>query len=152
VDTIGSLIDQTGVEPLFAVLNGVLDRQLMASAMTPLSAPLATREAGIYAIYQSGELVYIGSTTRLRERLAKHRQTICEASQLDIGDSTFKFVVCSRMAALSAEQHMITYYKPAWNSTGFGNRRHGKGRRHQRRSAWDVRYGREVTAASACPT
>ena len=100
---------------------------------------------------EAGWPMYIGSSPRLRGRLARHRDSIRQLRDLDVADWR---VVClevpARGEALLVECHLQTVCAPVWNSvvTGLGTRAPGAGRPgvRGRLTALDVLHGPRVWA------
>lgn len=76
----------------------------------------------------------------LRDRLRQHAGSIHEATNLDLADFHFRFLIVDDIWIPLGENMMIERFKPIWNLVidGFGNKDPGKGRATQRRSFWDV--------------
>ncbi|MCG7499167.1 Eco29kI family restriction endonuclease [Vibrio sp. Of7-15] len=104
----------------------------------------------MYPIYV-GKAVPTGSrqglTTKvgsqLKNRLAKHRNSITQAENLDENDFLCRFIILQGNATemiSTIESYLIREYNPLWNSyiDGFGINAPGKGRYNQQPSEWDT--------------
>jgi len=132
--------------------------QLAAVSGSPLVTALVGRsgqDAGVYLLSyrgdhplyapaaQSGQPIYVGSTTSLHNRLVRHVHSLSEVNDFDPDDIVVKLVRCpSWHAAAHLEGLLTERLAPLWNQrwlAGFGSRAQGPGRvGHQRRSAWDT--------------
>lgn len=142
IDTIEKLVREAGIDFGFGVLNALLERRLMQAPMIAMSSSLRAMEitAGIYAIFYRDKLVYIGSSDDVRGRMREHRRSVLNASSLNIDECFFRYLPCSKMAALSCEQHLIELHRPAWNRSGFGS----KNSALFSQSEWNQKYGRTL--------
>lgn len=129
----------------FDALIVIRERELALARRLPIDMQERVPTAsGVYAIYYRDRLVYIGSADKMRGRLREHRASVRSAGRIDRGEVAYIFILCSRHASLAIESRLIAHYAPPWNSTGFGSKVNGNGRRHQRPSKWDVTFGRPV--------
>lgn len=88
------------------------------------------------------------SSPALRNRLSKHRRSIEEVGNLDVGDFFVRFLVVDLIWIPLGENMLIRSFSPAWNQVveGFGINAPGKGRKDQRTSQWDVIHpGRKIS-------
>lgn len=94
----------------------------------------------------------VGSSTEvptgkvLFKRLKEHADSIRAASNLNIEDFYFRFLVVDDIWIPLGESLIISRFTPVWNSLidGFGNHNPGKGRHAGMRPRWDVLHpGRE---------
>ena len=96
------------------------------------AAPLAKQtvdaipnEQGVYQLFLSGVLTYIGKTDAqhgLRVRLLRHAQKIQYRLNLNPSDVTFKAVRVYVFTAIDLEKQLIDHYGGApWNGSGFGS-------------------------------
>lgn len=78
--------------------------------------------------------------TALRDRIGQHHTSIEEASNLKVGDFSFRALVVDEIFIPLGENMLIERFRPVWNLVidGFGNKDPGKRRKDQYRSAWDV--------------
>lgn len=120
---------------------------LVMSADTKPIAHAATlpRRSGVYVLQHEDEMVYVGKTKNLRNRLRKHKRTIDDAEKLLSEDVKVTTVTLSEHLMVGLEEYLINRHRPAWNGRGFGSNAHGKGREGQRLSDWNKLYGRKVT-------
>lgn len=137
--------------------------------------------AGVYAIYYKGDFapyanlsgtdhpIYVGKAdpdnpaakdavsqgTKLSGRLNEHAKSIRKAiSTLSIDDFECRFLIVQTGFQKSAEDYLINFFKPIWNSETkicFGLGKHGDSSetRGNKRSPWDTLHpGREWADAS----
>lgn len=80
------------------------------------------------------------SGTSLRDRLRKHANSIRAASNLELTDFSFRYLVVEDIWIPLGENILIETYQPVWNVCldGFGNNDPGNRRKTQYRSPWDV--------------
>lgn len=140
IDAIEKLVECTGIATSFGILNGVLERRLMAAPLISLSSSTFPTGAGLYAIFCCDELVYIGSSDEVRHRMGEHRRSVLNASGLDIEHCFCRCVTCPKMAALSCEEQLIEVHQPPWNKSGFGS----KNSALFSQSEWNQKYGRTL--------
>ncbi|MGE8114531.1 Eco29kI family restriction endonuclease [Pseudomonas sp. NPDC086566] len=128
--------------------------------------------AGIYALYYKGSFkpycrlagsdhpIYVGKAdpsnpsakdaiaqgTKLSSRMNEHAKNIRKAkSTLDINDFKCRFLIVQSGFQKSAEDYLINFFKPIWNSETkicFGLGKHGDSTetRDNRRSPWDTMH------------
>lgn len=128
--------------------------------------------AGIYAIYYKGGFkpysklvdsdhpIYVGKAdpsnpsakdaiaqgTKLSSRMSEHAKSIRKArSTLDINDFKCRFLIVQSGFQKSAEDYLINFFKPLWNSETkicFGLGKHGDSHetRDNKRSPWDTMH------------
>jgi hypothetical protein len=154
---------------------------LVAQARHPLSAIPDFYGAGVYAIYYKGDFapyaplsgtdhpIYVGKAdpdnqaakdavsqgTKLSGRLNEHAKSIRKAtSTLSIEDFECRFLIVQTGFQKSAEDYLINFFKPIWNSETkicFGLGKHGDSSetRGNKRSPWDTLHpGREWADSS----
>lgn len=154
---------------------------LVAQARHPLSAIPEFYGAGVYAIYYKGDFepyaplsdtdhpIYVGKAdpdnqaakdavsqgTKLSGRLNEHARSIIKAkSTLSIEDFECRFLIVQTGFQKSAEDYLINFFKPIWNSETkicFGLGKHGDSSaiRGNKRSPWDTMHpGREWAESS----
>lgn len=123
-------------------LTGALAEQLDAALPTLIPEPLSISKLndvdpipGIYQLYLSGELVYIGKADRnLRSRLTDHYRKIIGRLNIDIADMTFTGLYLEgTWIPVGPEQMLIKRRedqgdRPPWNFNGFGMNDPGKER------------------------
>lgn len=124
----------------------------------PYQPVVAKNQGGVYEqpIYvgkavpkgaRKGGLAFDASKGRaLRDRLRQHANSIDEATNLNLGDFSFRSLVVDDIWIPLGENMMIEQFKPIWNLVidGFGNKDPGKRRATQYKSPWDVLHpGRE---------
>jgi hypothetical protein len=143
---------------------------LVAQARIPLASINRFYGAGVYAIYYRGEFapyrplsgaetpIYVGKASpagdgtrtpreqgeRLVARLNDHRKNISKATTtLDIADFDARFLVVQSGWEKSAEDYLISLFRPIWNSEVdilYGLGKHGDNAevRANKRSPWDT--------------
>lgn len=87
-----------------------------------------------------------GKGNALRDRLKQHASSVSQASNLEVDDFLFRFLVVDDIWIPLGENMLIENFKPIWNMIidGFGNKDPGKRRATQHKSPWDVLHpGRE---------
>ena len=154
---------------------------LVAQARHPLAAIPEFYGAGVYAIYYRGNFapyallastdhpIYVGKADpdspaakdavsqgiKLSGRLNEHAKSIRKAATtLSIDDFECRFLIVQTGFQKSAEDYLIDFFKPIWNSETkicFGLGKHGDSAatRGNKRSPWDTMHpGREWADAS----
>jgi hypothetical protein len=123
-------------------LTGALAEQLDAALPTLTPAPLSITRLegvdpipGIYQLYLSDELVYVGKADRnLRGRLTDHHRKLIGRLNIDIADLTFTGLYLEgTWIPVGPEQMLIKRreeqgVRPLWNFNGFGINDPGKER------------------------
>ncbi|MYM36593.1 Eco29kI family restriction endonuclease [Duganella sp. FT94W] len=155
---------------------------LVAQTKHPLAKIPEFYGAGVYAIYYKGDFapyaqlkgrdhpIYVGKAdpdnpaakdavsqgTKLSARLNEHARSIRKAvTTLDINDFECRFLIVQTGFQKSAEDYLINFFKPIWNSETkicFGLGKHGDSSdtRGNKRSPWDTMHpGREWANATA---
>ena len=76
----------------------------------------------------------------LYRRLNDHRKSLISATNIEVQDFTYRYLVVEDIWIALGEALLISRFTPVWNTTldGFGNHDPGKGRKDQRRSKWDI--------------
>lgn len=157
-------------------------RALMKYPPCDLPPPDQIDGCGVYAIHYRGsfpayanmtgdEPIYVGKAEpegrrqgraragpikpALRNRLAKHAQSIEFACNLRLEDFQCRWLELDPIWIGLTERMLIGEYRPIWNVVvnGFGNNPPGKGRSNQRRSQWDTLHPGRQWASSLpdCP-
>jgi hypothetical protein len=154
---------------------------LVAQTKHPLARIPEFYGAGVYAIYYRGDFapyaplkgrdhpIYVGKAdpdnqaakdaisqgTKLSARLNEHARSIKKAgTTLDINDFECRFLIVQTGFQKSAEDYLINFFKPIWNSETkicFGLGKHGDSSetRVNKRSPWDTMHpGREWADAT----
>jgi hypothetical protein len=154
---------------------------LVAQNRHPLAAIPEFYGAGVYAIYYKGNFesylplsgkdhpIYVGKAdpdnqaakdamsqgTKLSARLNEHAKSIRKAeTTLSINDFECRFLIVQTGFQKSAEDYLINFFKPIWNSEQkicFGLGKHGDSSetRGNKRSPWDTLHpGRSWAATS----
>ncbi len=154
---------------------------LVAQTKHPLARIPEFYGAGVYAIYYRGSFapylplkgrdhpIYVGKAdpdnqsakdavsqgTKLSARLNEHARSIRKAATtLDINDFECRFLIVQTGFQKSAEDYLINFFKPIWNSETkicFGLGKHGDSSktRVNKRSPWDTMHpGREWADAT----
>ena len=85
--------------------------------------------------------VAVSTTTRqLSARLREHARSVTEATNLNIGDFSARYLVVEPIWIPLGEALLLTRHAPVWNAIvdGFGNHDPGKGRISGLRPLWDT--------------
>lgn len=155
---------------------------LVAQEKHPLSLVPSFYGAGVYAIYYGGNFepyaalsgtdhpIYVGKAdpsnpaahdaegqgTKLSSRLIEHAKSIRKAtSTLSVEDFSCRFLIVQSGFQKSAEDYLIGFFEPIWNSETkicFGLGKHGdsSATRANDRSPWDTMHpGRSWAATTA---
>lgn len=155
---------------------------LVAQPRLPLATITPFYGSGVYAIYYTGGFslyapisgketpIYVGQASprlanaqtpldqgsKLSDRLNEHRKNIARAtSTLDIADFQYRSLVVQSGWETAAEDYLIHFFRPVWNSETrilFGLGKHGDDAktRSNRRSPWDtVHPGRTWASAQS---
>ena len=102
------------------------------------AVPSGARKGGLGMNVDHGLALY--------NRLSEHYVSISKATNLNINDFVFRFLVVDDIWIPLTESMLIEQFKPLWNRCidGFGNHDPGKGRYQQQKSPWDcIHEGRE---------
>ena len=96
------------------------------------AVPLGARKGGFGLGETPGQVLY--------RRLVEHTRTIDEVENLELGHFACRYLVVDDIWIPLAEQLLIEWFSPIWNTVidGFGIHDPGKGRRKQQRSRWDT--------------
>ena len=109
----------------------------------------APDERGVYGLYCSGELVYVGKavgTTRLRRRLGEHAKKIGGRQGISLADMEYRALpLRDDWMVVAAESALIEKYRPEWNGSGFGSHVPGKGRPGIHPAKWDKKFPHKAT-------
>lgn len=174
----GSIFDPT--DPKTA--GRVVALTLVAQDKHPLAEIPNFYGAGVYAIYYRGAFeaytplsgtdhpIYVGKAdpesqaakdavgqgNKLFGRLSEHAKNIARAtSTLDVADFDCRFLVVQTGFQTAAEDYLIDFFKPIWNSEtrichGLGKHGDNAGTRGNKRSPWDtIHPGRPWATATA---
>lgn len=92
-------------------------------------------------------------STALRSRLASHKRSLAEVSNLEVNDFHVRFLVVDLIWIPLGESMLIRSFAPPWNRVveGFGINAPGKGRKDQRRSQWDTIHPGRAIASNLPP-
>jgi hypothetical protein len=91
-------------------------------------------EQGVYHLFRTGLLMYVGKAENLRSRLTQHREKISGRRNIDVDEMGFKcLTVHQNWTALAPENSLIEHYKTQagvceWNGNGFGIHDPGRNR------------------------
>ncbi len=91
----------------------------------------ARKEAGVYQLYQSDVLVYVGKSDKdMVGRLERHRSTLTGRQNISLDEMSFKGVhISQNWSALTTEAALITHFgNTTWNNSGFGSNDPGRRR------------------------
>jgi len=121
--------------------NSQLVEKFEASPEHALTEDVAPPDAGVYALYRNGKLVYTGRALQrmtLRRRLAEHARKIDSRQNIHLGEMSCRFLVIEgSWFVRAAEDALINYYTPEWNRSGVGGHVPGIGRPGKYVSKWD---------------
>ncbi|MFZ4695986.1 MAG: Eco29kI family restriction endonuclease [Verrucomicrobiia bacterium] len=163
------------------VIGELIARTLLIQPKRPLSGTGERRfyGSGVYAIYYRGDFhcyapisgtenpIYVGKAdprsmhartveeqgTGLWTRLNDHKRSIGTAENLRLEDFDCRYLVVKSAWEETAENHLITYFKPVWNNEmevcyGFGKHGDSGETRRNQRSPWDTLHsGRSWASA-----
>jgi predicted GIY-YIG superfamily endonuclease len=103
---------------------------LETSPEHPLSAPEARSQPGVYVLFRSGLVVYIGQARNLRRRLGEHLNKVENRQGITVEEVTCRFLTLEKMWEVArAEEALIQRYNPEWNGIpGFSMHVPGAGR------------------------
>lgn len=123
--------------------NHQLIEKFEASPEHALAPEVAPPLRGVYALYYKGKLVYAGKAlnTTLGRRLGEHYRKLISRQNIDQAEVSCRFLTIEGdWFVRAAEDALIQYYSPAWQSSGFGSHVPGRGRPGIRTSRWDTEY------------
>jgi hypothetical protein len=98
--------------------------RFVESPLMGFPAPKTPAETGIYGLYVERKLVYIGKATgksHLRKRFSEHARKISGRKNIKLSQMQCRFLIIAEEWVHYAEHHLINYYKPEWNGSGFGS-------------------------------
>ena len=153
---------------------------MVGQARQPLASMGPFYGSGVYAIYYNGALecyraisgsetpIYVGKAApatggartprdqgeRLAARLNEHRKNILKASTtLDVADFQARFLVVQSGWERSAEDYLISLFRPIWNSEvgilyGLGKHGDDPATRGNKRSPWDTLHPGRIWAVA----
>lgn len=137
IDIISALTEQ-----LVAAL-AKLDR----GSLTTQNIESVPGERGVYQLFHSGTLVYVGKADNLRGRLGQHLRKISGRRNISVTDMGFSCVTVHRnWTALAPEETLIVHFKEEglcdWNGVGFGPHDPGRERETTNKppEGFDARY------------
>jgi len=118
--------------------------RFVESPLMGFPAPKTPAETGIYGLYVERKLVYIGKATgksHLRKRFSEHARKISGRKNIKLSQMQCRFLIIAEEWVHYAEHHLINYYKPEWNGSGFGSHVPGAGRPGvEGPPTWDQKY------------
>lgn len=123
--------------------NHQLIEKFEASPDHPLAPDVAPALTGVYALCFQGQLVYAGKAlnTTLARRLTEHYRKIAGRRNIEVSEVSCRFLtIDGDWFVRAAEDALIQYYTPLWQSSGFGSHVPGRGRPGIRTSRWDQEY------------
>lgn len=96
-----------------------------------------------------GEGLEVTAAADLFNRLRQHANSIAGAQNLELADFGCRYLVVAPVWIPLAEELLIRWFSPLWNTlvTGFGNNDPGGRRYTQLRSLWDVLHPGRAWAA-----
>ena len=153
------------------VIGDLVARTLLLQEREPLEDVVKQSfyGAGVYAIYYRGSFdcyaplsgkdhpIYVGKAdpvamhaltpqgqgVKLHDRLKDHHKNIGKARNLDLADFDCRYLVVRSAWVETAEDHLINWFMPVWNSEskvcyGFGKHGDNAKTRANERSPWDT--------------
>lgn len=95
-----------------------------------------------------------GNTTALWSRINKHRDSVSQATNLDVKDFHVRFLVIESLWIPLGETLMINRFQSVWNCLvyGFGSNAPGAGRNMGKRSRWDTLHPGRPPAVKLQPS
>jgi hypothetical protein len=136
-------------------IKSALTAQLLAAfeALTPAALNVdelsnVEAEPGVYELFQSGTLVYVGKTDgSMRKRLSEHMEKVSGRKNISLDEMTFNALyVGPNWTALAPETNLIKHYRSegasAWNGNGFGIHDPGRNREETNKppDGFDAQY------------
>lgn len=128
--------------------------KLEASPLLKLDKGVGPAEIGIYALYLSDHLVYVGKASKgitkskrtLRDRFGEHVSKISGRRNISLKNMKCRYLTFeSEWWVFAAEFAFVTHYQPEWNASGFGSKVPGVGRPGTKRvSRWDAKFPRRA--------
>lgn len=105
-----------------------------------LAFPIYVGKADSKGKRKGGFIEDSASGTALFKRLSDHAKSINQATNLDINDFFYRFLVVDDLWISLGESLLISKHAPVWNTVveGFGNHDPGKGRYQGMRPLWDM--------------
>lgn len=118
--------------PYRPITKPVSDKGEMGPIYVGKAIPAGARKGGVGLDEPAGTVLY--------NRLYEHARSIEQASNLELGDFTCRYLITDDIWIPLGESLLIARFSPLWNMVveGFGNHDPGGGRRKQQRSNWDV--------------
>jgi len=108
--------------------------ELTPESLTAASLARLEKRQGVYQLYKSGELVYVGSASgMLPQRLGQHMRKIGGRQNISIAEMAFTCLyVDEDLTVLAPEERLIKVFQgegaAPWNTNGFGNNDPGRKR------------------------
>ncbi|WP_321968365.1 Eco29kI family restriction endonuclease [Burkholderia cepacia] len=136
------------ISALSSQLESAFDKLIPGKLTSSILDTLDTSQ-GIYQLYYSGVLVYVGKAENLRARLREHRLKLSGRQKINVDDISFKCLyVHENWTTLAPETSMIRHHKAKsvglceWNGNGFGPHDPGRNREVTNKApdGFDMRY------------
>ncbi|AXK38510.1 GIY-YIG nuclease family protein [Crenobacter cavernae] len=136
------------ISALSSQLEAAFDK-LIPGPLTPEILDTLEAGQGIYQLYQTNLLVYVGKADNLPKRLREHHLKLRGRCDINVGDMSFKCLyVHENWTTLAPETAMIRHYKTKgtgeceWNGNGFGPHDPGRNRELTNKApdGFDMRY------------
>lgn len=136
------------ISALSSQLEAAFDK-LIPGPLAPTAFDSIESEQGIYQLYHTGVLMYVGKAENLLNRLREHRLKLSGRKNIDVNDVSFKCLyVHENWTTLAPETSMIRHYKMKsagmceWNGNGFGPHDPGRNRELTNKApdGFDARY------------
>lgn len=152
-----------------SIVGQLIARTLLSQSPHPLNAIAPFYGSGVYALYYRGEFeayrrirgrpwpLYVGKAdpaepqardveeqgTTLARRLSDHARSIGAVRNLSLSDFSCQYLVVKSAWQGTAEQYLIDWFRPVWNSEvgicfGFGKHGDSASTRANTRSPWDT--------------
>lgn len=101
--------------------------KLEQGALNEANLALVPTEQGVYHLFRSGVLVYVGKASNLKSRLSEHLYKILGRQKIQASEMTFNcLTIHKNWADLAPEATLIAHYKRQsgglceWNGISFG--------------------------------
>jgi len=100
---------------------------------------------GVYVLFYSGDVMYVGKAKNLFERLKQHWDKVRSRRNLNLAEVSFKCLLLDKNWQPSANENMlIAHFKKKgqcqWNLNGFGPKDPGQRRDGAKPSGFDLAY------------
>lgn len=129
-----------GVYAIYLAADSDLYSGYSASPADGVRRPIYVGKAVPAGARKGGYGLDFPTSNALYKRIADHRKSIGQANNLTVADFSCKYLVTDDIWIALAEAVLISQFMPVWNVEidGFGIHAPGKGRKRQKKSAWDT--------------